>query len=353
MLKKIVLENFQSHKHSELELDPGVNVIVGPSDSGKTAIIRALRWLVWNRPLGEAFIQHGSKYCKVEIEIERSKIVREKERKNGKNVYLLDEICFNAVGTEPPEEVRNFLNLQEINISQQFDQPFLLSNSPGEVAQHFNKVARLDMIDIGMKRVSQWIRKIQQDISNRESQIKKLETQLLEYDYLPSLEGRIQSLEQMQNEVAVKVNQKDKIEELYESLSQVDEEITKLTKITIFEKKIDNILQNITEKKQKQENLISIKQLCQKLSDIEKQLLEQNNLVNLEKQINEILSKIDLKKELENQKDKLQNLISNLSQTEQLLNKQTKTIKQLEETFYSSFPDDICPLCGQKIKRRR
>lgn len=351
MLKKIVLENFQSHKHSELELDPGVNVIVGPSDSGKTAIIRALRWLVWNRPLGEAFIQHGSKYCKVEIEIERSKIVREKERKNGKNVYLLDEICFNAVGTEPPEEVRNFLNLQEINISQQFDQPFLLSNSPGEVAQHFNKVARLDMIDIGMKRVSQWIRKIQQDISNRESQIKKLETQLLEYDYLPSLEGRIQSLEQMQNEIITKENQRDQIKELNEVILQVDAEIAKFTKITMMEEKVNSILRNLTEKKQKQENLITLKQLYQKLSNIENQLLEQANLVKAEEKINVLLGQINRKRELINQKQKLENLLSNISETEQRLNKQLKLTEQLEDEFHNSFPD-ICPLCGQKVKRR-
>ncbi|MFR9297315.1 MAG: AAA family ATPase, partial [Aedoeadaptatus pacaensis] len=43
-IEKIILVNFQSHVYSELSLSRGVNVIVGPSDSGKTAIMRALRW---------------------------------------------------------------------------------------------------------------------------------------------------------------------------------------------------------------------------------------------------------------------------------------------------------------------
>jgi len=55
MIKYLQIQNFQSHKDSLLEFDPGVNVIVGSSDSGKTAVIRALRWLVWNRPSGDAF----------------------------------------------------------------------------------------------------------------------------------------------------------------------------------------------------------------------------------------------------------------------------------------------------------
>ena len=353
MLKKLILENFQSHKHSEFDFDPGVNVIVGPSDSGKTAIIRALRWLVWNRPLGEAFIQHGSKYCKVQLEIDGHELRREKERKNGKNVYFLDGSYFSAVRTEPPEDIRKVLNIDDINLQQQFDRPFLLDSSPGEVAQHFNKVAKLDMIDIGIKRVLQWTRKIQQNISIKEQQIQALESQLQKYDYLPLLEGRIQSLELMQNEMIAKLNQKDKIKELYDLLSQVDRDMIELTKVTVLEKKIDSILEKVKEKKQKQEDLSTLKQLFQKLSAIEKQLMEQNNLVNAEKQINEILAKINLKKESKNQKDKLENLTYSISETEQKFNKQTKTIKQLEETFYNLFPDDICPLCGQKVKRRR
>jgi len=55
MIKTLSIQNYQSHKDSTLEFDPGVNVIVGSTDSGKTAIIRALRWLIWNRPNGDSF----------------------------------------------------------------------------------------------------------------------------------------------------------------------------------------------------------------------------------------------------------------------------------------------------------
>ncbi|MCK9524299.1 MAG: AAA family ATPase, partial [Limnochordia bacterium] len=39
MIEKLTLKNFQSHKHSELEFAPGLNAIIGQSDSGKSALL--------------------------------------------------------------------------------------------------------------------------------------------------------------------------------------------------------------------------------------------------------------------------------------------------------------------------
>lgn len=58
-IKKLVVDNFQSHEHTEVEFGPGLNVIVGPSDHGKSALVRALRWLfIMNR--GDRLHQGGS-----------------------------------------------------------------------------------------------------------------------------------------------------------------------------------------------------------------------------------------------------------------------------------------------------
>ena len=53
MLKSLKIRNFESHRNTQLNFHPGVNVIVGESDQGKTAILRALEWVLFNRPLGE------------------------------------------------------------------------------------------------------------------------------------------------------------------------------------------------------------------------------------------------------------------------------------------------------------
>ena len=52
MITKIEIKNFQSHKDTMIDFDKGINSICGESDNGKTAIIRAIRWVIENRPLG-------------------------------------------------------------------------------------------------------------------------------------------------------------------------------------------------------------------------------------------------------------------------------------------------------------
>jgi len=60
VVEKITIKNFQSHEETELQFSSGVNVIVGSSDSGKSAILRALKWVVQNKPSGTAFFTEGS-----------------------------------------------------------------------------------------------------------------------------------------------------------------------------------------------------------------------------------------------------------------------------------------------------
>lgn len=67
-IKKIILQNFQSHKYTVIELDEELNVIVGPSDSGKSAIIRALKWVLYNEPAGDFFIREGEREASVTLE---------------------------------------------------------------------------------------------------------------------------------------------------------------------------------------------------------------------------------------------------------------------------------------------
>jgi len=55
LIRSLEIENFQSHELTKLDLHKGLNVIVGPSDQGKSALIRALRWLCYNEPKGTDF----------------------------------------------------------------------------------------------------------------------------------------------------------------------------------------------------------------------------------------------------------------------------------------------------------
>ena len=80
-IKRIILQNFQSHKYSVIELNEELNVIVGPSDSGKSAIIRGLKWALYNEPAGDYFIREGEREASVTVEFSDNIKVKRMEKK--------------------------------------------------------------------------------------------------------------------------------------------------------------------------------------------------------------------------------------------------------------------------------
>jgi len=80
-LKKLVLENFQVHPKLSLDLDPHITCIIGPSDVGKSAVIRALRWLCQNVPDGAEFIRDGTKQAIVTLQADGKTIIHPRHRK--------------------------------------------------------------------------------------------------------------------------------------------------------------------------------------------------------------------------------------------------------------------------------
>eukprot|EP00831_Metopus_contortus_P065772 TRINITY_DN5871_c0_g3_i1.p1 TRINITY_DN5871_c0_g3~~TRINITY_DN5871_c0_g3_i1.p1 ORF type:complete len:751 (-),score=162.94 TRINITY_DN5871_c0_g3_i1:505-2757(-) len=69
MIKKIIIDNFMAHEHTELELGPGVTILTGSNNTGKSAVVEALRCLATN-PTPSYFIRHGAKEARVAVELE-------------------------------------------------------------------------------------------------------------------------------------------------------------------------------------------------------------------------------------------------------------------------------------------
>ncbi len=64
-LVSLQLVNFQVHTGLIIDFSPGITTIVGPTDHGKSSILRALRWVCLNDLSGEQFIREGRKSCAV------------------------------------------------------------------------------------------------------------------------------------------------------------------------------------------------------------------------------------------------------------------------------------------------
>lgn len=193
-LTSIEIQNFQSHKHTVLPLSPGTNVIVGASDSGKSAILRALTWVITNRPLGDAFRSEWGGETKVSLVTSDGHTV-DRVRSASRNDYVVDGVVLSAFGTEVPEEVTNVLRLDELSVQGQMDSPFLLAMSPGEAARLLNRAASLDEIDRAVAGLHKAQLGLNRDLKYGQSQITQYKEQLADYADLPALEDRLRLVE--------------------------------------------------------------------------------------------------------------------------------------------------------------
>jgi exonuclease SbcC len=347
MIKSLHIQNFQSHEKSKLEFDPGVNVIVGPTDSGKTAIIRALRWVAWNRPTGDSIRSNWGGTSSVEIKTETFDIVRNKDKADTYTLYQAGEaIQFKAFGTSVPEEIVRLLNIHEVNLQSQLDSPFLLSESPGAVAQHFNKVAKLDKIDTGLQNVQSGIRELTSDIKYKEQEITGFKEELKEYDYLEKAEIELEVLEDMAMRMTNLVVRQSKLEKLISAIKDTEADIEEESSILKYEIDVNTILDFI---KTSDEEKITRDKLIDIISEIQKtkEKIQQYSVVfKYENTVNSVLKLYEERDLVEGERKQLFKALQNVINSKRTLKKQEEERAAFQAKFERAFPD-LCPLCGK------
>ncbi|MGE5453979.1 MAG: AAA family ATPase, partial [Methylocystaceae bacterium] len=209
-LRRLTLHNFQSHEDTNLELSAGVNIIVGPSDVGKTSIIRGLRWLYYNQPRGSSFIRMGTSECWVEVETEDNIIVRryrnDVSRKNG---YLLvvpeqEPVVFEKHGASVPDEIKLALGVEDmvidqdvvlnLNIAYQLEGAFLLETPGTTRAKAIGRLGDAHIVDAAQREIQKDLRAISQDIEKKKSQLSGEEQLLAKYSHLSSWANQLEKL---------------------------------------------------------------------------------------------------------------------------------------------------------------
>ena len=188
-MKKIKISNFQSHKSTELNLHENVNIIVGQSSSGKTAIFRAIEWLNTNRPLGTRFISHGEKECEIKIDD-----VEGVKSDKGKTTYKIRSDTFDS-GSNVPDLATQALNLSEINIQNQLDEHFLITSSPGGVAKTFNRILNIEKVDEYVSKLTTQINTTNTIIKEKTEQVESLTNKINDLHYLDDMQEKVLFLE--------------------------------------------------------------------------------------------------------------------------------------------------------------
>ena len=359
MIKKIQIQNFQSHKETTLRLDPGVNIIVGTTDSGKTSILRALRWVIWNRPSGDDFRSWWGGNTSVEVIINErnspepdkdfTSIIRSKSDKN--NQYFLNgtDNVFKAIGTDVPQEVKDILNVSEVNLQRQLDSPFLLTETPGNVAKHFNKIAHLDIIDTSVSNISSWIRGINGEIKHQEKSLVELKEAKKKFKYLKDMEKDVLFLEEKKEEIDKLYNDLEKLSLLELKLSSNDQWIQIHTDEIAVEPELDDILSLFTKMKSLKEKQGTLYHIRVKLVKLKNAITEGKELIKAESDVDEILTLYEDLRIAKSDQHKINKKIKAADIIQSSIKLEQLNLKRLENKMALNMPD-VCPLCETKLK---
>lgn len=324
-IKSIKIKNFRSHKDTHIEFDPNVNIIIGENDSGKTNILRVLKWIVDNRPSGDDMrsFWEGDTVAKLDVD----NIIIERIRTNSENLYKMNGEVYKAFGQGVPEQIAKFLNMNPNNISFQMDGPFLLGLSAADVAKHYNKIIKLDIIDQVVSNINKILKEEETNLKFSKISLKEEQDKLKIFDWLDDAEINIRYLEKIE----VKINNLKKGIESLETLSlklvRLSEKHDLINRVLINESKVNELIQldkTIQNEFDKYKNLAQLK-------DKLKLLVEKQNKISLilkhNEAVNNLISDCKL---IEDKKQDLNKLTQLCSQLQNLRERKIKILKKLK-----------------------
>lgn len=130
MITHIELTNFMSHTRTVIEPSPGLTVLIGPNNCGKSAVVAALQILCHNE--NSTYVtRHGEKECSVVVKTSDGHEVRW-GRKNSPS-YVINGQKFDRLrGSGLPDELHQALRLPKVDAGEanEFDVHFGTQKSP-------------------------------------------------------------------------------------------------------------------------------------------------------------------------------------------------------------------------------
>jgi DNA repair protein SbcC/Rad50 len=351
MIKSVHLTNFQSHKDTHIDFSPGVNVLVGPSRNGKTCVLRALRWVVENRPAGDEFRSHwagkgtGENQTRVVVKLDSDDIVS-RIKGSAFNSYILNAEQFEGFGQDVPKPISDALNLDPINFQFQFDPPFLLFDSPGQVARTLNAVVHLEKIDSALANIASLKRSNDQDIKAQEARVKGLDELLSTFPDLEAAEAFITELEGQEKERSEKIGWWQRLVDLDNTLDAVREQLNQ----TELPEGLENRVVNLWSAQEVKDQLVYTKRLLTSIQgQLAKARAEAAALAVVVGQGCKVKKLIDSNLALAKRRTYLARLRSysaSLEKNRGSLSSVSAIIRQ-EETKFAQLMPEVCPLCGK------
>lgn len=193
------IQNFQSIEDASIEVD-GFTVVTGPNNSGKSALMRAIRGVFTNAPAG-SLVRHGTPHLTVDITFEDGVVRWEKGKKL--NRYTVNGKVLDNVGRGVPSEVSD-IGLQEVKaasdrlwpqIAEQFGGVLFLVDRPGSVvAEALSDVERVGKLSDALRLSESDRRSTAAELKIRRKDAVALEEELVAFEGLDDAALAVEAL---------------------------------------------------------------------------------------------------------------------------------------------------------------
>ena len=355
MIDSLTLKNFQCHSNRKIKFEKNVNTIVGSSDTGKSAIIRALKWGVFNRPSGNAFCTHGTDLTEVSIQTNDNTIIRRKSK--SLNEYEVNGDEFKAIKKDIPEVAQQALSLGIINFQDQHDAPFMLSETAGEVGKRLNQIVNLDIIDSTISFLNKRKRGHLSEIKFVENRIDAIRKDLEKYDSVPDMIKELDQVTEDKKKLEDICEKKENLNSVYDSLNKIKEYWRKIPDTSTMSNTLDIIKKDGKKLEKTKEKLEKLKKCYISLTNKQKQQIIVLYTTCMEKLLEQATSQANRQKTCKEQVNAIESLVDDVITAQTKIKRNDNEIqdilderKELEEKLKKEGVIKRCPTCNQIIQ---
>jgi len=217
IIERIEIRDFENHVHTVIDdLSGGFSLIRGMSNSGKTAIIRALRLVVYNE-WDPKSLRIGCKNCVVEVTTQRGTVRVTRGKDNLWEITPKDSKTesFSSIGKAILPQAAEILGMNiiklgdsqmQVNIMDQLERHFMMSelggkNASGSVrAQIIDEISGLSGIEVLIRDVSLDNRRNAREVKEQEEFAKSTSSKMYDQAKLDTEQALLASIQELYDE---------------------------------------------------------------------------------------------------------------------------------------------------------
>lgn len=198
-MTRLTVTNFQSLKNVDLELGL-FTVIVGPSSSGKSALIRAVKALTSN-VRGNNVITRGQKAMAITGRTETHTVTLERSERTAAYRISSDDgnQTFTKLAAGVPDQVSQALRIEpvtdtgSVNFAGQFDKPYLLDETGSAVARVLGELTNVNTLFEAVRAANRIRQHAASTAKMRQNDLEGVKGRL---GVFQGLQGRVRALEE-------------------------------------------------------------------------------------------------------------------------------------------------------------